>query len=425
MSISDTGSSNSKSLWRDNIGHAGTRSAQILLIITLVTVSVFALTKVTLVVIPLLIALILSAAISPAVHWLKAKGVPALWATTIAFLSILTVLATVIAGITFAVKKEWANLVNQSIQGFGSFWSFIKESRLPVDESMIKEVQAEATHFLTSSSFGTGALSGISAAGTFFASLILVIVILFFFLKDGEQIWKFFLNFFKNERRDKVALAGVNSMIILGSYVRGTAAVAGVDAVFIGAGLAILGVPLALPLAVLTFIGGFIPLVGATAAGAFAVLIALVANGPVTALIVLGIVILVNQLEGNFLQPVLMGNALHIHGLVVLLALTIGTVLAGIIGAVLAVPITAVLWAIIKVWRNYPDEIEEENSQNKEGQGASIHKASESSKNSVNIVEVKGSKDTVKGALTNQNRANNTPQNIAAGKKKPPVVKRK
>ncbi|MFT4233041.1 MAG: AI-2E family transporter, partial [Leucobacter sp.] len=122
------------------------------------------------------------------------------------------------------------------------------------------------------------------------------------------------------------------------------------DAVGIGIGLAILQIPLALPLAVLVFLLSFIPLVGATVAGVLAALVALVTHGPIQALIVVGIVVLVNQLEGNFLQPVLMGRALKLHPLVILLALTIGTVLSGILGAVLAVPIAAVAWGVIQVW---------------------------------------------------------------------------
>ena len=123
-----------------------------------------------------------------------------------------------------------------------------------------------------------------------------------------------------------------------------------VDAIGVGIGLFILEVPLAVPLAVLVFVLAFIPIVGATLAGILAALVALVANGPLSAVLVVGVVVLVNQLEGNFLQPVLMGRALKLHALVILLALTVGTVLSGILGAVLAVPLAAVAWGIIKVW---------------------------------------------------------------------------
>jgi predicted PurR-regulated permease PerM len=143
---------------------------------------------------------------------------------------------------------------------------------------------------------------------------------------------------------------GFRSLEVLGGYVRGTAIIALVDSVFIGIALLILGVPLALPLAVIVFVGSFVPLVGATAAGALAALVALVANGPFVALMVILAVVVVNQLEGNFLQPVVMGRSLSIHPLVILLALTAGTILAGIVGAILSVPVAAVAWAAIKVW---------------------------------------------------------------------------
>ena len=131
---------------------------------------------------------------------------------------------------------------------------------------------------------------------------------------------------------------------------RGTATVAAVDAVGILIGLLILQVPLAVPLAVLVFLLAFVPIVGATLAGILAALVALVTNGWFVALLVVGVVVVVNQLEGNFLQPFLMGRTMKLHAFVVLIALTVGTVLSGIVGAVLAVPITAVAWGIVQVW---------------------------------------------------------------------------
>lgn len=140
-------------------------------------------------------------------------------------------------------------------------------------------------------------------------------------------------------------MVGTRSVGVLGGYVRGTTIVAFVDALVIGIALAILGVPLAFPLALVVFLGAFIPLVGASAAGILAALIALVANGPIVALIVIGIVIGVNQLEGDVLAPIVLGKALSLHPLAILLALTAGTIRAGIIGALLSVPVTAVAWA--------------------------------------------------------------------------------
>jgi predicted PurR-regulated permease PerM len=339
-----------RSPWTDSLGRASIRSAQTLLILALVSVLVYALSWVTLIVIPLIIALILAAAITPLVSRLRRRGWPAAAATGVAFLGMLAALGGVVTGIVFAVRGEWPKLVEKAGAGFDQFYAFVKTGPFPVDDAAIQDARDKVLEYLGSSSFTSGAMTGLGAATNFAAGFVLMAVVLFYFLKDGEKIWAFILRAFKGDRRAKAELSGQRSLEVLGGYVRGTAAVAGVDAVVIGGALLVMQVPLALPLAVITFIGGFIPMVGATAAGALAVLVALVSNGPVAALIVLAVVVGVNQLEGNFLQPVLMGNALHVHGLIILLALAAGTILAGIVGAVLAVPLAAVGWAVIKVW---------------------------------------------------------------------------
>ncbi|MCC3276634.1 MULTISPECIES: AI-2E family transporter [unclassified Arthrobacter] len=336
--------------WSGALGHAGQRSAQILLILLLVSVAVYGLMQITLVVIPVLLALILGAAIAPFVNWLRRKGWPSALATGLSFLLLLAVFGGLITGIVFAIRSEWSSLVDQAVQGFEKLYDFVENGPLPIDDNMLRSARDSAIDFATSSTVSNGALAGLSAATSFATGFLLMAVVLFYFLKDGDRIWAFFLRLFPDDRRDKARLSGFRVMEVLGGYIRGTAIVAMVDAVCIGAALFFLGVPLALPLTVIVFVGSFIPLVGATAAGVFAALIALVANGPVVALIVVIVIILVNQLEGNFLQPVVMGKSLSIHALVILLALTAGTILAGIIGAILAVPIAAVGWAVIKVW---------------------------------------------------------------------------
>lgn len=184
----------------------------------------------------------------------------------------------------------------------------------------------------------------------FLTGVVLIIVLLFFFLKDGSTIWNFALRWFRDDTRAKLAESIDRASGVFGGYVRGTATVALVDAVLIGIGLAIVGVPLAVPLAVIVFIGAFIPVVGATVAGILAVAVTGVTTGPVAALIVVAIVIAVNQIEGNLLQPVVMGRTLSLHPLIVLLALTIGTIVGNIFGAILAVPYTAMAWTLIQVW---------------------------------------------------------------------------
>ena len=336
--------------WSGALGHAGQRSAQILLILLLVSVAVYGLMQVTLVVIPVLLALILGAAIAPFVNWLRRKGWPSALATGLSFLLLLAVFGGLVTGIVFAIRNEWSSLVDQAVQGFDKLYDFVENGPLPIDDNMLRNARDAAIDFATSSTVSNSALAGLSAATSFATGFLLMAVVLFYFLKDGDRIWGFFLRLFPEDRRDKARLSGFRVMEVLGGYIRGTAIVALVDAVCIGAALFFLGVPLALPLTVIVFVGSFIPLVGATAAGVFAALIALVANGPLVALIVVIVIIAVNQLEGNFLQPVVMGKSLSIHALVILLALTAGTILAGIIGAILAVPIAAVTWAVIKVW---------------------------------------------------------------------------
>jgi predicted PurR-regulated permease PerM len=334
----------------DTLGRVSTRAGQVLLILALVGVAVFGLLKVSLVVIPILLALILTAAIAPLVKWLKAHGLPAAAATGVSFLGMLTVFGGTTFGIVMAIRRELPDLIAHASSGLDKALDLVKDGPFPVDAQSVENVRNTAVDYFTSPGFGSGALTGLGAVTSFVAGFILMAVVLFYFLKDGGHIWSFMLRGFKGENKAKAELAGRRTMEVLGGYVRGTAAVAAVDAVCIGGALAIMQVPLALPLAVLTFVGGFIPLVGATAAGGLAVLVALVSNGPVGALIVLAVVVVVNQLEGNFLQPVLMGKAMAVHGLVILLALTVGTILAGIIGAVLSVPLTAVAWAVVKVW---------------------------------------------------------------------------
>lgn len=344
-----------RELWTDRIGYLGTRSVQLLLIITLGSVLVYAMVQLKLVVIPLLIAIIVAAAAAPVILWLRRfmSNLLAAWVTllggTIVFGSIITL-------IVLAVRDQWDELAKSAVQGFDQLLTWLQEGPLPIDEQQIEDARDATIDFLTSSQFGTGALAGVSAAANFLTGALLAVVILFFFLKDGDSIWNFFLKPLRGERLARGQRIGHTSVRVLGGYLRGTAFIALVDAVFIGAVLFILGVPLALPLTVIIFLSSFVPIVGATVASILAALVALVGteNGPFTALMVIVAAIVVNQLEGNFLQPTVMAQSLKLHPLVILVALTAGTILGGITGAVLSVPIAAVAWAIVKVWKG-PD----------------------------------------------------------------------
>ncbi|MGC5077234.1 AI-2E family transporter [Agrococcus sp. DT81.2] len=338
------------SVWGDSFGRFATRALQGIIVVVAVAGLVFAMTQLTLVMIPVTIALILASAFAPAMRWMRRRGVPSALATAIALLAIVAVLSAVGWLIVNAVRSQLDDLVAQASEGIDRVIEWVSTLPFAPTAEQIQQGRDAIIDFLTSAQFGSGALAGVSAAANFLTGFALMVVVLFFFLKDGPAIWEFMLRPFEGERYARGKRIGEKTVETLGGYVRGTALIAAVDAVGIGLVLAFAQVPLALPLAVLVFLLAFVPLVGATVAGALATLVALVANGEVVALIVLGAVILVNQLEGNFLQPVVMGRSLRLHALVVLIALTIGTVLGGIVGAVLSVPIAAVAWGIVQVW---------------------------------------------------------------------------
>lgn len=339
-------------VWSDALGRAASRSGQILLVSAVFLGAMWLLVRVSVVVIAALVALILASAVYPVVRWLKRKGWSSLLATVASFIGILVLLGGIITGIVFAVLNEWDSLSASAMEGWQELEDFVLASPLPLDTAAVNNAIQQVTEVATSGAFVGSALTGITAATEFVTGVVLMAVILFFFLKDGPRMWNFVLRWFRGETRARLAESGDRTIQILGGYVRGTAIIAAVDAVCIGVPLALLGVPLALPLAVIVFIGAFLPIIGATIAGILAALVALVTNGLVVAVIVIAIVVVVNQVEGDLLQPVVMGRTLSLHAIVILLALSVGTIVGGIFGAILSVPLTAVAWSVIQVWTN-------------------------------------------------------------------------
>ncbi|TFD31326.1 AI-2E family transporter [Cryobacterium sp. TMT1-62] len=355
MRADDPSSPSLQTLLTSRLGRWAIRSTQIIVVVVLTAGAVYALVQVQLVVIPVLVALILASALAPLVGWLRTRGFPVILATWITLLAGALILGGIVTLIVFAVRNQWGALVVAAGDGLDELQGLLVEGPIALDSEQFNAVRDAIVGFVTSAQFGTGALAGVSAAVELVTGALLVLVILFFFLKDGGQIWDFFLRFLHGESLERAHRIGDVTPTVLGQYVRGTAIIALFDSVLIGVGLAILQVPLALPLAVIVFLTAFIPLIGATIAGILAALVALVANGPLVALIVVAIVIVVNQIEGDLLNPVVMAGALKLHPLVILVALTVGTILGGIAGAVLAVPLVAVGWAMIKVW-DRPDQ---------------------------------------------------------------------
>lgn len=337
-------------LWGDRFGVLATRSIQIIVVVGLAAGLIWAMQQLTVVVIPLILALIFASAMAPVMSWMRRRGVPSILATVFALLAVVILLAALAWLVVWAVEDQWDSLYSQAEAGAQQLWAWVQTLPFGIDQQQIDEWLAAIQSFVTSAQFGSGVTAGVSAVANFATGAVLMVVVLFFFLKDGPRMWEFLLRPFQGSAEQRARRIGDKTVTTLGAYVRGTAAVAFVDAVGIGIGLWILQVPLALPLAVLVFLLAFVPIVGATLAGILAALVALVANDWVNALFVVGVVVLVNQLEGNLLQPVLMGRSMKLHSFVILIALTAGTVLGGILGAVLAVPITAVAWGIVQVW---------------------------------------------------------------------------
>jgi len=191
--------------------------------------------------------------------------------------------------------------------------------------------------------FVSSAQSTATATVEALASFVLVLFVTFFMMRDGDRIWRFLVRIFPRQAEEPVYAAGVAAWATLGAYVRATVLVAFIDAVGIGTGLYFLNVTLWFPLAALVFLFAFVPIVGATLSGIIAVLVTLVERTPLAALVALAIVIGVQQLEGHVLQPLIMGRAVAIHPLAVIVGIAAGVVLAGIVGALVAVPIIAVL----------------------------------------------------------------------------------
>jgi putative heme transporter len=302
--------------------------------------------KLALVVVPLIIALLLSALLSPVVAWLRRVGLPGSLATA---LVVVTGIAAVAGTLTLVINEfvnGFPNLSKNASRGLLQVQDWLTTTgplHLTPDQlaDLIRAVQLWLDR--NRDSLTSGALSTATTLTHLLAGLFLVLFATFFFLRDGRRIVAFLVGLLPEPARDSMASAANASWSTLVSYVRATVLVAFIDALGIGLALVILRVPFAFPLAALVFLGAFIPIVGATLSGAVAILVALVDRGPVIALLTLAAVIAIQQLEGHVLQPIIMGRAVAIHPLAVILAIAAGAVLAGIIGALVAVPVVAVL----------------------------------------------------------------------------------
>ncbi|MHA7263667.1 AI-2E family transporter [Arthrobacter sp. TMN-37] len=320
------------------------------IVLVVAGVLIWLLSAISLLVIPLMIAGLLSSLLLPFTTFLTRHRVPTGLAVAVTVVGLILLIGAALSLVGRQLALGFASLWAEARAGIEQVLDWLSDGPLNLTTDQVTQYLQDAGNAVqnNSGSIVSGALSFGSSAGHFAAGSLLTLFALIFFLLDGGRIWRFLVGLAPLRARAAIDGAGRRGWTSMATYVRVQLLVAFVDAACIGAGAAVIGVPLALPLAVLVFLGSFIPIVGALATGFLAVLLALVANGWVNALIMLAIVLVVQQLEGHFLQPMVMGPAVALHPLAVVLAVTGGTLVAGIPGALFSVPLLAVLNTSVK-----------------------------------------------------------------------------
>jgi len=304
-----------------------------------------------------IIALLLATLLLPLARWLQRKGTPpalsAALAVGLAFIVFLGLWGLVIPPFVTQVP----DVVENVQQGAGQVGDVARP--LGLSDREVQDAIEKARDQLQGGQVAGKLLTGAMLLVQWAAAVILIVVLTFFFIKDGTQLRDWTVCLFAEHRRDTLREISERAWSALATYVQGVFLVATLDAVLIGIVLVIVGVPIALPLIVLTFIAAFFPIIGAVMAGAAATLVALVSGGIVDAAIVFAAILAIQQLEGNVFYPMVVGKRLQLHPVAILLALTAGGVLAGVAGAFLAIPVAAVASAVIDYWRNERSETSE------------------------------------------------------------------
>ncbi|SDS51062.1 Predicted PurR-regulated permease PerM [Nocardioides scoriae] len=308
-------------------------------------------------VLPLVIALLLAALFSPVVHRLGRLGVPRKLGALLVVLLLVGIVALSATFVGNQVAQGVSDLSTQVGSGVGQIRAWLRDGPLQVTDSQISTALGEAQAQLTS--LGDNAVETLSELGTTLghvvAGIFIVLFATYFFLADGGLIWAWLVRLFPRAGRLQADSSGRVAWASLTQFVRATVLVAAVDAIGIAVGAAVLGVPFVGAIGVLVFLGSFVPMIGAAISGTVAVLVALVAQGPVTALIMLGVVVAVQQVEAHVLQPFLMGRFVSVHPLGVIVAIAMGVLVAGIAGALIAVPLAASLNAVVQHLARHTD----------------------------------------------------------------------
>jgi predicted PurR-regulated permease PerM len=342
-------------------------SWRLLVIGASVAVVLYLLSQVTTVIIPVAISFLLAAMLQPPAAWLMRHG----WNKSLASILMLVAgLAAVGAILTFVVQQFIAGIpdfYDSILTGLRDAQAWLESGPYGLDGAQVAvflaDIQDNITNWYDENQqtiVQTGldvAGSTASGLGNFAAGLFLVLFTTYFFIRDGSKIWTFLTGMLPRSAAHPLRYAGSAGWSTLVQYMRTIVVVAAVDAIFIGLGLYLLKVPLWLPLTTLIFLGAFIPIIGATISGIVAVVVALVGapNGLVTALIVLGIVLAVQQVESNLLQPFLMSRAVKLHPLAIVLAVTAGGFVWGIIGALVAVPLLAIVNGTVRALNRFQE----------------------------------------------------------------------
>lgn len=301
-------------------------------------------------ILPAILAVLVTSLLAPVAKLLKAVKFPPALAALTTLLGSIGAVVGIFAAMGPTIRSQGSALVNEAENGARELLSMTDRLPFEVDVSKVSEFSDSIVKFLRNQSgtIASSLVSGVSVAGTLVITIVIMFVLTFFFLKDGSKFLPWLRQYTGHDIGWHATELLTRVWNTLAGFLRTQAVVSFVDAIFIGLGLWILNVPLAFVLATITFFAGFIPIIGAITAGTLAVIIALVSNGLTNALLVLGLIILVQQLESNILQPVLQSRSMGLHAAIVLLSITLGSALAGIIGAFLAVPIAATVAVIMR-----------------------------------------------------------------------------
>ncbi|UKJ65588.1 AI-2E family transporter [Cellulosimicrobium cellulans] len=334
----------------DSVRSAAAWSWRLLLIGLTIAAGLWLVTQLKVIVVPIAVALLLTVLLTPVQRFFRrhlrmSRGL----ASGAALITLVVVVAGLVAIAGQQIVSGFQDLRDQAVEGFEQFTAWLADGPLGLDSTTISHWLDQAGTAVSENqdSIVSGALGAATTIGHVVAGALIALFCTFFFLLDGRTIWSWVVGLLPLRARDDVHQAGRRGIVTLAAYTRTQILVAAVDAVGIGIGAAFFVPSLALPLGILVFVGSFIPIVGAIVTGSIAVLVVLVAQGWVQALIMLGIVLLVQQIEGHILQPFLMGHAVSLHPVAVLLVVAAGSFAAGIVGALFAVPIAAVLNTVV------------------------------------------------------------------------------